>query len=270
MNYDFAEIRLLSVLYENFLLFLRESNITPFNSPAMEKKPCLFNSHTPAAPETISIDEADQAKQQELINSVLTTITIREYAKYERRAKADGNPDLGYQKDIVFLLRSNYKDEPQRRTYRIHIDPNGMTALVQEKPGETRTTPPTKLADSWSASHLLYDSPVCDPGTGSHLPAYQPKNVVYPCSRPDKPSKAASESQPTHDARVIPLPLKKRLTVGHVPSLPAEAGDRPQFRFGGTYLEKFGFFSGTKVSMHVEHRKIVLTVDESDSAALND
>jgi hypothetical protein len=226
----------------------------------MEKRPALSNPGTLPKPEIISIDEADPVKQQELINSTLTTITIREYAKYERRSKADGDSNPCYQKDIIFLLRSIDRLQPQRRTYRIHIDADGMTVLIQQAPGEARTSPARQFrAGSKSVSLPLCDGPLFEPDTASCIPACEPTAAVYSCSQPAKQSKTTIESP---GARVIPLPLKKQLSVSYVPSLPGEAGYRPQFRFGGLYLEKFGFFYGTKVSMQVEQNKITLTVDE--------
>jgi hypothetical protein len=63
---------------------------------------------------------------------------------------------------------------------------------------------------------------------------------------------------------VIAIPEVRHIMPTRTPSIPSELGERPQFRFGGKYLERYGFSIGTPVTMHLEQNKITLTVTSED------
>jgi hypothetical protein len=65
-------------------------------------------------------------------------------------------------------------------------------------------------------------------------------------------------------APVIAMPETRHIVATRMPSIPAEQDERPQFRFGGKYLEKYGFTIGTPVTVYLEQNKIILTVTAED------
>jgi hypothetical protein len=68
----------------------------------------------------------------------------------------------------------------------------------------------------------------------------------------------------TEKAPVIAMPETRHIMPTRTPSIPSELEDRPQFRFGGKYLEKYGFTIGTPVTVYLEQNKITLTVTGED------
>lgn len=62
------------------------------------------------------------------------------------------------------------------------------------------------------------------------------------------------------EAQVIAMPETRHIIPTRTPSVP----DRPQFRFGGKYLERYGFNIGTPVTVYLEQNKITLTVTSED------
>lgn len=110
-----------------------------------------------------------------------------------------------------------------------------------------------------TSDDLVSDTLPCPPWN------YQTRNIVYPCKSLATNEKTIADDKPKSNVRVIPLPIKKHLTVGYVPGLPGGTGERPQIRFGGLYLEKFGFMVGKKVCMQIEPNRITLTADQAES-----
>jgi hypothetical protein len=66
------------------------------------------------------------------------------------------------------------------------------------------------------------------------------------------------------EAPIVPMPEVRYVMPTRTPSIPAELDDRPQFRFGGKYLERYGFTIGTPVTVYLEQNKITLTVTSED------
>jgi len=71
-----------------------------------------------------------------------------------------------------------------------------------------------------------------------------------------------SKSVPLLKAPVVPtltMREERHITCGERPGVAANDECQPRFRFGGKYLKKYGFFVGTKVTIHLQRNKITLT-----------
>jgi hypothetical protein len=81
-------------------------------------------------------------------------------------------------------------------------------------------------------------------------------------STPKPTMQGNSTNDLTKGSSIIDISETRLVLATRMPGIPSELGERPQFRFGGKYLERYGFFIGTPVSIHLEQNKITLTVSE--------
>lgn len=176
---------------------------------------------------TVKVRETDAAGKKDYISWVLRSAIHWEYRKYLKAKRLlSAGPSFSHIRCIHFVL-----DEPSPIydgviSYRLCFS---ATGVIIEPIGQN------------------------------------PDPQVTPIPEPvDLSDATIAPSEFNQETPIIAMPETRRIMPTRTPSIPSELEDRPQFRFGGKYLERYGFNIGTPVTVYLEQNKITLTVTSDD------
>jgi hypothetical protein len=176
---------------------------------------------------TIKVLEKDAAGKKEYIGWILRSAIDCEYRKYfKAKTLLSAGPSFSHTRCIRFVLDYPNTLYDDVITYRLCFGAAGATI----EPASTNPDPEV-------------------------TPFPQPVNLRTLKTTPAEISK---------DAPIIAMPETRHIMPTRTPSIPTELGERPQFRFGGKYLERYGFNIGTPVTVYLEQNRITLTVTSED------
>jgi hypothetical protein len=176
---------------------------------------------------TIKVREEDPAGKKEYISQILRSAIHFEYRRYlkAKRLLSEG-PSFSHTRLIHFVLDNPNPRYDDTISYRLCFSAAGVMIEPASPNPDPHVTPFPKAAD-------LSKVKTTTPGINKAAP-------------------------------IIAMPETRHIMPTRTPSIPSELQDRPQFRFGGKYLERYGFSIGTPVTVYLEQNKITLTVTSED------
>lgn len=176
---------------------------------------------------TVKVRQKDAAGKKDYIGRILQSAIDCEHRKFfKAKTLLSAGPSLSHARCIRFVLDYPNPLYDDVITYRLCIGAAGATIAPASKNPDPEVTPFTK-----------------------------PVNLSTLKTTPAEISK---------DAPIIAMPETRHIMPTCTPSIPAKLGERPQFRFGGKYLETYGFNIGTPVTVYLEQNKITLVVTSED------
>jgi hypothetical protein len=176
---------------------------------------------------TIKVREEDTAGKREYISKILRSAIHCEYRRYLKAKRLlSAGPSFSHTRLIHFVL-----DHPSHLyddviSYRLCFSAAGVVIEPVSPNPDPDITPFPEAADLSKVK------------------------TVTPGIRQEAP--------------IIAMPETRHIMPTRTPSIPSELEDRPQFRFGGKYLERYGFSIGTPVTVYLEQNKVTLTVTSED------
>ncbi len=195
----------------------------------------------------VNVHNLDDAGKKDTIFTQLRWAIHDEYRKYLKVKKQNSaGPTFTHERCISFVIVHPTPPYGKCMTYRLSFGPNMVIVTPTGGNFDPKIAPflePVNLAQMESEFFNPLD-----------FEPRQRKLTRYPSECPTDSHRVNDMSQ---QAAVIPFPEKRLITTSRAPAI---SEDRPYIRFGGEYLEKFGFTIGTPVTIHLEQNKIMLTV----------
>jgi hypothetical protein len=203
------------------------------------------------------ICEKDAADKKEDIFLTLRSAIYGEYRKYAKAKKLkSAGPSFTHARCITFEFDQPKPPYGKRMTYRLLFGPDGVIVSPVTLNPDPEFAPFLEPVNLSKVENDYFDPADVQPRKRrlTALPAAESADVLQTAGGPQQ-------------TPVIGLPEFRFITASCAPTVTAQGRALPFLRFGGQYLEKFGFTIGAPVTILLEQNKITLTVPADETAS---